>query len=249
MATVLAYTSPARGHLFPLTPILLELKRRGHRVHLRTLGAEVETLRRFGVDAAPLDPRIEALQPPERLPRGQLAALKLGIQTFVRRAPHEAEDMQRALEATKPDAVIVDINSWGGLAMAEKWGGPWAEFSPYTPAIPSKDAPPFGPGLPPARGPLGRARDWVLRPLIFGTLERAVMSRVNAVREGLGLRRVSDARGMFTTAPLVLVMTAEPFEYPRRDWPEQFVLIGPCEWSRPPHLRRGWTASPRPSCW
>src|SRR5687767_6770792 len=37
MARVLAYTSPARGHLFPLTPILDELRERGHEVALRTL--------------------------------------------------------------------------------------------------------------------------------------------------------------------------------------------------------------------
>ncbi len=32
MARILAYTSPARGHLFPLTPILDELRARGHEI-------------------------------------------------------------------------------------------------------------------------------------------------------------------------------------------------------------------------
>jgi hypothetical protein len=41
MAGVLAYTSPARGHLFPLTPILDELSRRGHSVAVRTLASQV----------------------------------------------------------------------------------------------------------------------------------------------------------------------------------------------------------------
>ena len=30
--------------------------------------------------------------------------------------------------------------------------------------------------------------------------------------------------------PLMLYMTAEPFEYPRSDWPESFVMVGPCAW-------------------
>jgi UDP:flavonoid glycosyltransferase YjiC (YdhE family) len=35
MARFLAYTSPARGHLYPITPTLLELAGRGHDVHVR----------------------------------------------------------------------------------------------------------------------------------------------------------------------------------------------------------------------
>jgi UDP:flavonoid glycosyltransferase YjiC (YdhE family) len=35
MARILAYTSPGRGHLFPLTAILDELRRRGHHISLR----------------------------------------------------------------------------------------------------------------------------------------------------------------------------------------------------------------------
>jgi hypothetical protein len=41
MARILAYTSPARGHLYPLTPILDELARRGHDICVRTLASEV----------------------------------------------------------------------------------------------------------------------------------------------------------------------------------------------------------------
>jgi MGT family glycosyltransferase len=41
MARYLAYTSPARGHLYPLVDTLLELDRRGQEVHVRTLASEV----------------------------------------------------------------------------------------------------------------------------------------------------------------------------------------------------------------
>jgi MGT family glycosyltransferase len=37
----------------------------------------------------------------------------------------------------------------------------------------------------------------------------------------------------FNDAPLLLYMTAEPFEYPRRDWPENVVMVGPCAWDPP----------------
>jgi MGT family glycosyltransferase len=35
---------------------------------------------------------------------------------------------------------------------------------------------------------------------------------------------------MFATAPLLIYTTAEPFEYPRPDWPESVVMVGPCAW-------------------
>lgn len=237
MATVLAYTSPAKGHLFPAAALLLELHRRGHKVVLRTLASEVETMRRLGFDAAPINSRVPAIVEPTRLPRGTIAALRASIGVFAERAPHEAFDLRQAIAEHQPDIVLVDVNSWGGLAEAERWatatGGLFVELFPYTPAIPSRDTPPFGPGLPPARGPLGRVRDLVLRPLVFGALERAVLPMLNGVRRDLGLSDVADARDMFTRAKLMLVTTAEPFEYPRRDWPEQAVLIGPCEWEPP----------------
>ena len=57
MARILAYTTPGRGHLYPLTPILDELRRRGHQVALRTLAAEVAAMRARGFDAAPISDR------------------------------------------------------------------------------------------------------------------------------------------------------------------------------------------------
>jgi UDP:flavonoid glycosyltransferase YjiC (YdhE family) len=234
MATVLAYTSPAKGHLFPTAAILLELQRRGHRIALRTLASEVPAMRALGFDARPLDARIPAIVEPPDLPSGAVAALKASIGVFVERARHEAPDLRTAIAEYQPDVVLTDVNSWGGLAEAERWagasGGLFVELFPYTPAIPSRDTPPFGPGLPLARGPLGRLRDRILRPVVFGTLERAILPQLNELRRELGYSGVADARDLFTRSGLMLVTTVEPFEYPRSDWPEQAVLIGPCEW-------------------
>jgi MGT family glycosyltransferase len=251
MATVLAYTSPARGHLFPATAILLELAGRGHRIVLRTLASEVESMRSLGFDAAAVDDRIPSIVEPSPLPRGTVAALRASIGVFAERAPFEAADLRAAIDGCEPDVVLVDVNAWGALAEAERWaadGQPgtrsFVELFPYTPAIPSRDTPPFGPGLPPARGPLGRLRDAILRPVVFGTLERAVLPALNAVRRALGVSDVVDARDMFTRASLMIITTAEPFDYPRRDWPEQAVLVGPCEWE-PDVAEPDWLSSVR----
>ncbi len=232
MSRVLAYTSPARGHLFPLTPILDELRSRGHEVSVRTLSSQVELMRSRGFAAAPIDPAVEAVEHSDWRERSARAALQSGVRTFCERAAHDSGDLRRAIEEERPDACLVDIQSWGALASAEAWGGPWAAFCPFPLPLPSPDAPPFGPGLPPARGPLGRLRDRALRPLVFGTVERIVVSELNGVRSRLGLDRM-DATTMFTRPPLLLYMTAEPFEYPRSDWPPNMRMIGPCAWDPP----------------
>ena len=60
MARILAYTSPALGHLFPFSALLLELSARGHEIELRTLSTGVDMGRRLGFTTDIIDPRIEA---------------------------------------------------------------------------------------------------------------------------------------------------------------------------------------------
>ena len=205
MARILAYTSPARGHLFPLTPILDELSRRGHQIALRTLASEVPRMRARGFDAAPIDERVEAIEHDDWRARNSQAALGRAVRRFLDRAEHDGPDLRQAIADERPDALLVDINSWGGLAAAEAWGGPWATFCPYPLTLSSRDAPPFGPGLPPARGPLGRMRDRALRPLVFGTLAKKVLPPLNGVRTHMGLTPLARCRRHVpaaTAAPL-----------------------------------------------
>ena len=233
MSRILAYTSPARGHLFPVTPILDELQARGHEIVLRTLASQVELMRGRGFGAAPIDPAIERIGPDDYLARTPLGAQKRAMRMFCRRAEHDAADLQHAIGQAGPDALLVDINAWGAMAVAEAWGGPWASWCPYPLPLPSRDTPPFGPGLRPASGPGGRLRDALLRPVVFGSLVRIVRPRVNEVRAHVGLPPLADVSAMFTAPPLILYLTAEPFEYHRSGWPPNIRLVGPCDWDPP----------------
>jgi MGT family glycosyltransferase len=233
MSRILAYTSPGRSHLFPLTPILDELHRRGHQIVLRTLASQVALMRSRGFDAEPIDERIEAIEHDDWRARNPLASVRMNAAVFCARAQHDAPDLTRAIADTDPDALLVDINSWGGLMAAEAWGGSWAVFCPYPLALSSRDAPPFGPGFAPARGPLGRMRDRLVGPLVLGMVERQVRPPLNDIRARMGLAPIANVEEWFGRPPLLLYMTAEPFEYPRRDWPENVVMIGPCAWDPP----------------
>ena len=233
MARILAYTSPARGHLFPLTPILDELRDRGHEIALRTLAGEVPQMRARGFETDAIDDRIERVEHDDWRAGNPRKALEVAVLGFCKRAEYDSADLRDAIASEHPDAVIADVNCWGAMATAEAWGGPWATFCPYPIALPSADAPPFGPGFPPARGPLGRLRDRALRPIVFGTLERKLLPPLNEVRHSMGLPPLPDAGEIFRGPPLLVYMTAEPFEYPRRDWPPNIVMVGPSAWEPP----------------
>src|SRR5688572_3673635 len=131
MARVLAYTSPARGDLYPLVPILDELRRRGHEVLVRTLAAEVDQLARRGFTAEPIDERIEAIRHDDWKAKGARASLAASTAVFVARAAHDARDLRAAIDAVDPDLLLLDMNPWGALAVAEGSGRPWAAVAPY----------------------------------------------------------------------------------------------------------------------
>lgn len=232
MARYLVYTSPARGHLYPIVPTLEELRRRGHEVSVRTLASEVELLRGLGFEAAAMDPAIERREIDDWQARTPIGALREGLKSFFDRAHHDGPDLLRAIEKERPDALLVDINTWGAMAAAETAGLPWATWCPYFLPVPSKDAPPFGLGLSPARGPLGRLRDRVLRPLLFGIYNR-LAPNLDAVRAKLGAPPLGNLTSAMLQAPLMLYLTAEPFEYPRSDWPESVRMVGPGVWDPP----------------
>ncbi|WP_205696095.1 glycosyltransferase [Conexibacter sp. SYSU D00693] len=239
---VLAYTSPARGHLFPLVAIAQELRRRGHDVAVRTLAAEVDRLRALGFAAAPIAPAIEALEHDDHAARSPIGGLRRSLATFARRAPHEVDDLRGAIAQQRPDVVLVDCAAWGASAAAEAWGGPWAQWFPYPLPLSAPDVPPFGPGFAPAAGPLGRLRDRVVGPPLLRVLERASLPRFNPVRVAAGAPPFRRADDMWTAAPLLLHLSAEPFEHPRAHWPPNVRLVGPCAWD-PPGEDPPWLAA------
>jgi MGT family glycosyltransferase len=234
MATILAYTSPALGNLYPMCALLSALHERGHRIVLRTLARGVASGRRLGFDTAPIDECIESIEMTDWKATNGREALRVAFEVFGARAPLEVEDLGAALIAEAPDALIVDPNTWGAAATAEASGLPWATFYPYTPLLRSPGTPPFGPGMRPWPGPAGRIRDSLLRPLVMSAVNRAMVEPVNAIRTSLGLAEIQSAEEFVRRPPLMLVASAEPFQYPgfaTNHAPSQ--MIGPCEFDPP----------------
>lgn len=243
VATILAYTSPALGHLLPVTALLAELSRRGHTVHLCTLSTGVEIGQRLGFTTEAIDPRIEAIELDDWKGANPRAALQLGLAAFGRRGAYEVTDFAHAVARVRPDAALVDVNCWGALAVAEAGGFLWACFSPFMPPLRAPGVPPFGPGLRPLPGVLGRVRDAAVGAVVIGSLESRILPVINAIRAGVDVRPIVSFDQFLRRPPLMLVASGKPFQYPRTDWGDAVQMIGPCVIDPGPDSIPDWLVS------
>jgi MGT family glycosyltransferase len=214
MARYLAYTSPARGHLYPIVATLVELRQRGHEVHVRTLASEVPALQALGLHAAAISPAIEKAPLADWKGNTPEDALMLALATFAERAPHEVSDLMEAIGEVEPDVLWTDITTTGAAAVAEAAAVPWAQSIPLFQHFSPDPAAPAGLTMVP----------FALHP--------AGMEVLNGPRRQLGLAPIAGAADVWR-APLHLYYTAQPFEDARIDFPASFRLVGPGLWEPP----------------
>jgi len=230
---VLAYTSPARGHLNPMMGPLLELQARGNRVQVRTLRSAVGAVRAAGLECEAIDPAIEAIGMDDHRSKLQVKAGERAFEVWAERARLEVDDFGSALAAVDPDLTVVDTTTFGAKAMAEREGVAWAESRPFLLEETAPGLPPFGFGMRPRRDLAGKLRDRVLGLLSDRFDKTARLATANAGRSAAGLpplARIEEAR---YRAPLTLYFTAEPFEYPR-PLPPSVLMVGAGTWDPAP---------------
>ncbi len=230
MSTFFLYTSPARGHLYPMMDVALELRSRGHRVVVQTLADERDAVEAAGVEHRPIDPRIEALPLEDWQGANPLAALRHTLARWSARAAFEVDDVRRSVEELAPDVILTDANALGACAAAEVSGTRWASHLPYVLPVPSRDAPAFGPGFPPPAGWFDRLRDDVVWK-VQGLAGAGALTPLRALRASLGAAPFQTFSDLFRLPPLLLHRTAVPLEYPRSDWPANVRHVGPGLWA------------------
>jgi UDP:flavonoid glycosyltransferase YjiC (YdhE family) len=94
---------------------------------------------------------------------------------------------------------------------------------------------------------LGQVRDAAVRATVIRALEKVMLPPINAIRADLTLRSVASMDEFLRRAPLMLVASGMPFQYPRRDWGEAVQMIGPCVLDPGPDTVPEWlTAIERP---
>jgi UDP:flavonoid glycosyltransferase YjiC (YdhE family) len=243
MSRFLVYVSPAVGHTLPLVPGLLELQRRGHDIHVKSLPGLVDTLRDAGLDASPVAASVTDIPVTDYLAAGDGDRLRSGQVDLMERGRHDGPDLGRSIDEHRPDALLVDVNAYGAKAHAEASGLPWAVLLPSVLPMKGAGIPPYGPGFAPMRGPVGWLRDRLMWKVMEGVFGKAMLPGLNDLRAGVGLPPYTSPLEQFDPPTTVIALTAEPLEYRRRDLPDHVHLVGTEPWD-PPSARPDYLDEP-----
>src|SRR4051794_3465576 len=194
MSRFLFATMPATGHVTPGLPVARDPAARGHEVHWYTGAAFREAIEAVGATHHPIVSARDfgGLGIDEAFPEltglTGLTMVRQAMQrVFIAAAPGMVRDLQKILEAFPADVAVSEA-----LFLATRWlhelgGPPWATLGETMLGTYSRDTAPFGPGLFPRRGPVGRARNRLMnaahRRVVFGPVSAAY----EAARAEVGL--------------------------------------------------------------
>lgn len=156
-------------------------------------------------------------------------------------APGYAADTERALAAERFDALVSCFFLVGAQIAAEARALPFATLVPNLWGEPGTGLPPFGPGLQPAHGRLGRVRDALMTRMAERMWAKGLPD-LNALRRRYGLDPVGAVFEHFHRAPRLLVLSSQAFDFPASRMPANLRYAGPLlddpPWAEP------WTPPP-----
>jgi MGT family glycosyltransferase len=237
VSTYLVCANPIHGHVTPLIGVARHLVARGHRVLFLTGTRFAERVAETGAEFRPLagaadyDDRDAATYLPDRDKYRGLAQAQYDIQTiFIAPIPDQYAAVRAIVEDEHPDAIVVD-SAFGGVGPLLYGTDPRPPVlalgvAPLTQL--SRDVAPTGMGLPPASGPLGRARNRMLNLLATKVLFRDTQKLGAKLFAELGIARtdhfVMDISRAFDR---YLQLCAPAFEYPRSDLSPNVGFVGP----------------------
>jgi MGT family glycosyltransferase len=125
-----------------------------------------------------------------------------------------ADDVSEAIAHNQPSVVLCSMFCLGGMVAAEAAGIPFIVLFPNIYPLRADGLPPFGLGLRPARGPIGRWRDRALNSFIEYQWDRKGLAGLNALRRRHGLAPLEHVFDQVRAARSQLVMTSPAFDFP-----------------------------------
>ena len=159
-------------------------------------------------------------------------------------APAWALNVAAELRRAPADIVATDYVLLGALAAAEAAGIPTAALvhKGYYP-WPAPGAPPFGTGLQPAHGLLGRLRDAVYNAGSRRIYVRDGLPVHNRARAHLGLPPLRSPLEQYDRAARVLLLASRAFDFPIRRLPPNVRYVGtPLDDGPVPNWTSPWPA-------
>ena len=240
MARFLIAGTPVPGHIAPLLAVARHLTGRGHEVLFFTASVFRDQAQAVGAHFVPfpaeidLDYRRLDEHFPERaaLPPGP-AQLIFGLKhLFADAMPQQCQGVREILARFPAEAIIIDTMFCGALPLllsGRDGRPPIVSLGITALARSSEDTAFFGTALPPPTTPPARARAAAMTRYMQRNLYGEVQSYFDAILARQGLPALPDFLfDSFVTLPdLYLQLTAERFEYPRRDLPNNVRFVGP----------------------
>jgi UDP:flavonoid glycosyltransferase YjiC (YdhE family) len=160
---------------------------------------------------------------------------------FIGQAAARVDDLRAILTDEPADAMLSDALMYGVGMTHELGGPPWATFGDGPLPFEEPGVPPFGPGLAPLGGPLGRLRDGVVRASARRVIFRRPQQVYDRTRADLGLPPDPRPAVEASASPYLHLQGCTPgFEYPRRALPGHAHWVGafrpdpPLGWTPPP---------------
>jgi MGT family glycosyltransferase len=222
------------GAVPPATSIARALRERGHEVRVLGDRSVHEEIAAAGVEpiawtTAPegdvSDPDRDIVKDFEaRTPLGGFARMRDRL--VCGPAAGYARDTAAELQRRPADVVAADCMLLGTHIAAEAAGVPLASLVHTIYPFPGEGAPPFGPGLPPARGALGRLRDRALAAVVIKPWEKG-LAPLNAARAAHGLTPLSGVVDALLAPDRMLVLSPRALDYAGRRYPEHVRFVGP----------------------
>ncbi|GAB3162528.1 glycosyltransferase [Microbispora hainanensis] len=222
------------GAVPPVLSVARALRERGHGVRVLADTSLHEEVAAAGVEpiawtTAPqgdvTDPAKDVIKDFEaRTPLGAFARLRDRI--VCGPAAGYARDTLAELRARPADVLVAEHMLLGVFTAGEAAGIPVAGLVTTLYPFPTPGAPPPGPGLAPASGPLGRLRDRMLAPLVLKPWGKGLPA-LNAARTAHGLPPVPSVADAFHRVDLLLVLSPRALDYPGRRFPAHLRHVGP----------------------
>jgi MGT family glycosyltransferase len=137
-----------------------------------------------------------------------------------------ADDLVATVRQHPVDAVLVDAVLAGALIGAEATGCPTAALMANVYARLTPDRPMLGTGWAPARGVLGRGRDWLVAAAVNRLLTSGLPA-INGARAAYGLPPIGNLNDLLDRCGRVLVMTSPSFDFVPATLPSNVRYVGP----------------------
>lgn len=252
MRSIFIATVPIHGHVTPMLAVARHFVERGDRVRfltgsrfasaVKSTGAEHLTLPEY----ADFDDRIDLNERfPERATLSGARAIAFDvIELFTRPAKAQYEAIMQAHAAEPADVLLVDPAFAGAAFLLghPRHARPAVVMCGVLPlSLASRDTAPFGMGLQPMAGPLGRARNAVLDMLAHRLMAPAQRLADQTYREAHGAAMPGPLLDWARHADAIAQFTVPAFEYPRSDAPASLHFVGP--------ISASGSSSPTPEWW